>query len=148
MNRLLHIACCSLLCCALSIHAGSAQACKIEIRDIADYTKGRIPESAVFQGVVVSVAETANPDGSSSQEIEFRVVRWFSGTPQANTTVMGVTGSSLESDCKGLFNFSAKKGQEWLIFGQHYQGRIIPYKRLSKRLTDGNIPPALLEQLQ
>lgn len=144
MNRLLHIAC-SLLCCALSIHAGSAQACKIEIRDIADYTKGRIPESAVFQGVVVSVAETANPDGSSSQEIEFRVVRWFSGTPQANTTVMGVTGSRLESDC---FDFSAKKGQEWLIFGQRHQGRIIPYKRLSKRLTDGNIPPALLEQLR
>lgn len=148
MNRLLHIVCFWLACSALSIYAGTAHACKFKIHTIADYTKERIPESVVFQGVVVSVTETTNVDGSSNQEIEFRAVRWFSGAQQTSATVMGATGILRGTDCEGVFDFSAEKGQEWLIFGQRSQGRIIPNKQLSTRLTDGKIPSLLLEQIK
>lgn len=138
----------ALVCVALSLFASLGSACKPVMHHVSDYVAHRIPDHVVFLGTVVSVEETQVGEGTSTQNIEFLATRWFGGKAQETVSVRGVIGSYRGTDCEGLVDFSAKKGEEWLMFGQRYEGKVNPDRFLSRKIVNGAIPASLLKELK
>lgn len=139
----------ALLCITLSLFANHSFACRPQVRDVSDYVQHRIPDSVIFLGTVLSVGEKkAGKDGTSTQNIEFRTTRWFGGKAQEIVSVQGLTGSYRGTDCEGVSDFSAKKGEEWLIFGQLYDEKVKPDRFRSQKLVNGTMPDSLLKELK
>lgn len=138
----------ALLCITLSLFANLSSACRREASYVSDYVQHRIPNRVIFVGTVLSVGEKKiGKNGTSIQNIEFRATRWFGGKAQATVSVRGVIWSN-QGSCEGVFDFSAKKGEEWLIFGQLHEGRVNPDTFLSKKLVNGTIPDSILKELK
>ena len=139
----------ALLCITLSLFSNISSACSFKIRDVSDYVQHKTPDSVIFLGTVLSVGEKkVGKDGTFTQNIEFRATRWFGGKAQEIISVQGVTGNYRGTDCEGIFDFSAKNGEEWLIFGQLYDGKVKPDRFRSQKLVNGTIPDSLLKELK
>lgn len=138
------------LCLALAVFAQArlAFACRPMIQTVAEYRQHRIPNGAVFLGEVRSVRTRQTTDDSVVLDIEFRVSRWFEGVTQDSVLVRGLISRKFVTDCHGVFDFSARPGEQWLIFGQVSDGRVLPDNRLSVKVQGGKVPPSLLKQLE
>ena len=138
----------ALLCITLSLFASLSSACKPVVHRVSDYVQHRIPNHVIFLGTVLSVEEEQVGEGVTTQNIEFRATRWFGGEAQETVSVRGVIGSYRGTDCEGVVDFSAKKGEEWLMFGQLYEGKVNPDRFVSRKVVNGTIPASLLKELK
>lgn len=102
----------------------------------------------IFLGTVLSVHEQQIAPGVSTQNIAFLTRRWFEGKPQKTINVRGTVGSFTGTDCRGMSDFSAKVGEQWLIFGQYHEAKVNPDNHLSRKVINGEIPPALLKSIK
>lgn len=118
--------------------AETATACKPRFYHVEEYARS-IPDHAIFQGRVVSVV-----DGN----IRFSVTRWLGGDRLATPVIREVINSAAGTDCMGINDFTAKPGEEWLIFGRVREGVVEPERSLSLKLLDGKIPPDILNELK
>lgn len=147
--RRLNIATNGFLCVILlSLFASPALACRPKFQKVSDYVENRIPDHVIFLGTVISVEEKQVREGVSAQNIEFRTARWFGGKPQNTISVRGFIGSWQGTNCQGMSDFSAKTGEEWLIFGRLHDGKVNPDSELSRKIVKGEIPAALLKELK
>jgi len=117
------------------------------IHAVSDYFQKRDPDAVVFSGAVTSVTKLGESKGKAVYDIVFRPIHWVAGETRAVITVRGTTGSALGTDCEGQFDFLPKVGDEWLMFGQFYEGKVNPDVFLSSRFIDGRLPTELTKEL-
>lgn len=123
-------------------------ACKPLIYPISYYVQEQVSGQVIFLGKVVSVEEKKDKDGVVYQTIEFTPTRWFGGEKKGIFKVSGVIGTMHGTDCEGVFDFSAKVGEEWLIFGQLHDNIVTPDRFNSIKVIDGKIPPFILKEIK
>src|SRR5437868_6241554 len=130
----------SILCAAALALPTPSLACKPLIHPVSDYTLGRIPDRVVFFGRVATVREIERSRGTIMYELELAPSQWFSGEEHSSIVVRGMKGSAPGTDCADQFDLVATVGEEWLIFGQLYDGKVNPDVFLSTRVIDGRLP--------
>ena len=110
----------------------------------------------VFVGTVTAIKEKRVPAGQlpkgvavhdTIQDIQMKTSRWFAGSELPEVMVSGEITGGMDKPCAGIFDFSAAKGEQWLIFGQLADGKITPNKFRSEKLVDGKIPDDTLAAL-
>jgi hypothetical protein len=134
----------------LVLYAKESIACKLEPKgyDLKVFLASREPGQVVFLGKVVSIDSI--PSSSSTiltQKISFQVSKWWRGHARDVVIVVGVQGSAKGTSCEGVFDFSAKIGQEFLVIGYEEQGEIRPSKQLSKELESEKLHKDILALL-
>lgn len=102
----------------------------------------------VFLGTVASVTERSATDDSSVLDIGFHTQQWFLGSPQEHILVRGLITHRFLTDCHGVFDFSPKVGDQWLMFGQISEDQVVPDTSLSVKVQNGAISSSILRQLR
>ncbi|WP_426341401.1 hypothetical protein ACN9MZ_06490 [Pseudoduganella sp. S-14] len=138
----------ALIGAALLLPMDPSFACKPRFYKVSDYLAGSTAHSVVFSGIVTKVDGLKESNGTTLYDIVFKPVRWVVGQPVSMVTVRGVGGSMLGTDCEGQFDFLANVGDECLIFGNLYEGKVIPDVFVSRRATNGKFPGELVEELK
>lgn len=123
-----------------------AFACSPVFHDVSDYLEGRIPSHVIFLGTVTSTEER-KVEWGTRQKIEMRVTKWFDGPGSKTITVNGGLNDVGKDPCRGIFNFFTKVGDQWLIFGQLYEGVVNPDTSLTRPAPNGYIDPSLIKQI-
>ncbi|WP_157778635.1 hypothetical protein [Massilia violaceinigra] len=130
---------------ALLACPATVAACDIPSQTIADYLNGQANGRVVFVGNVV--ASTARKtDGLVIEDLTVSVSKSFgvATLPRTLPVLSRITGGS--NPC-GHADFSARAGEQWLIFGQRDAERVWPDLYLSRKLVNGRIDAALFRQL-
>ncbi|MDQ1920634.1 hypothetical protein [Massilia pseudoviolaceinigra] len=130
---------------ALLACPATVAACDIPSPAIADYLNGHANGRVVFVGNVV--ASTARKtDGLVIEDLTVSVSKSFgvATLPRTLPVLSRISGGS--NPC-GRADFSARAGEQWLIFGQRDAERVWPDLYLSRKLVNGRIGAALLRQL-
>ena len=112
----------------------------------AYFLRARDASSVVFEGIVSQVAETRKADGTRSQRIVMRVRRQWLGPPATEWVVSGTITAGANMPCAGVFDFSASRGQEWLIFGRLEGDVVVPDVQAS--VESHHIRPATRKALR
>lgn len=128
-----------------------AQACKLtpEAYDLSAYLSSDQPNKVVFQAEVESeIMDAKTKNGSKIQIIRFKPSRWWLGHAREKVTARGVTGSAPGTSCAGMFDFTVKTREVWLIAGYEENGVIYPSPNLSRLLTNRRLPADAQKALQ
>ncbi|MGO4468100.1 hypothetical protein, partial [Pseudoduganella sp. RAF53_2] len=72
---------------------------------------------------------------------------WWRGEATPTITMMTSSGAMSGTSCEGVWDFSVKVGEEWLIVGVINDGIVHPLPKLSTKIVDGKVPPQLLKVL-
>ncbi|MFZ6819999.1 hypothetical protein [Undibacterium sp. Ji22W] len=134
----------------LALLAKEAIACKLAPKgyDLKVFLASREPGQVVFLGKVISIDPIPSSSSSiSTQKISFQVSRWWRGQARDVVIAIGVQGSAKGTSCEGVFDFSAKIGQEFLVVGYEENGEIRPSKQLSKELEGDKLTKDILALL-
>ena len=131
---------------ALVLAPGIAMGCQRIPGRIADYTGRGNPAAVVFAGRVVAVEAAPATQGATAVRISILVTQWFAGGQSTRETVSGFIDSGRGTSCEGMFDFPARVGERWLVFGKREGQAVVPDITLSQRL-DGAIPATVLQQL-
>ncbi len=115
---------------------------------LADYVGNKIPNHVALRGTIVASRVIGVDHGVTTSASTLRVSQWFGKNEESSLVLIGSTGMDRDTDCAGVFDFSASPGEEWLIFGQRRDGKVYPDPLLSIRLVDGKIPAHLARQLK
>lgn len=102
----------------------------------------------VFYGKVISISEKSTTPGYTIQKITFKAIHWYRGKIDVPITALGIIDNTHQTDCSGMLNFSVKKGEEWLIFGQVNDGIVNPDHWNSEIIINGKLPPSAMKKLQ
>jgi len=134
---------------ALCLAAQGAFACKIppQAYDMHAYLKASDMPKVVVKAKVDDVTEMLRQDGVVEQRVELTASSWWRGEAMPNITMIASTGGMSGTSCEGVWDFSVKKGEEWLIVGVMTDGIVHPLPKLSTKITDGRIPPQLKKML-
>jgi hypothetical protein len=138
----------ALIVAALLLPMDASFACKPRFYKASDYLAGSIAHPVVFAGIVTRVDRHNESDGTTLYDIVFKPIRWVVGEPFSIVTVRGVRGSMSGTDCEGQFDFLANVDEEWLIFGNLYEGKVMPDVSVSRRAINGKFPGELVEELK
>ncbi|MFS2008141.1 hypothetical protein ACEN9F_31495 [Duganella sp. CT11-25] len=136
---------------AAILFSGQAGACKLapEAFDLAVFMSSDHANKVVFKGEVESVTMDAPAKhGEQVQIIHFKSERWWLGQAREKLSARGVMGSVPGTSCAGVFDFTVKNREVWLIAGYEENGVIYPSPQLSRRLVNGQIPADLRKLLQ
>jgi hypothetical protein len=122
-----------------------ASACTMhpDFKDLGAFIDAKRDDSVIFLGTVKSIHKSRMDDW----DITFETGKWWRGVPRSVASVSGGVGTRAGSSCEGVSDFSAKEGEQWLIVGTSYKGKIHPVRWLSLRLEDGNLPIKAEQQL-
>lgn len=134
----------------LVLFARESIACKLvpKAYDLKVFLASREPGQVVFLGKVVSIDPIPSSSSSNStQKISFQVSKWWRGQARDVVVAIGVQGSAKGTSCEGVFDFSAKIGQEFLVVGYEENGEIRPSKQLSKELEGDKLHKDILALL-
>lgn len=135
----------------LALFAKESIACKLAPKgyDLKVFLASREPGQVVFLGRVISIDPILSSSSAiSTQRISFQVSRWWRGKARDVVVAIGVQGSAKGTSCEGVFDFSAKIGQEFLVVGYEENGEIRPSKQLSKELEGDKLHKDILELLR
>ncbi|MBY0573215.1 MAG: hypothetical protein K2P84_06005 [Undibacterium sp.] len=113
--------------------------------DLNAFRENDNPSRVLFRAKVISTHETQESDAVIRQDIYFRASSWWYGAEMKEIVAVGYIGTMKGTSCAGVFDFSVKKGQEWLIIGSIENGIVVPANMLSILLIDGKIPATVLE---
>ena len=87
-------------------------------------------------------------EGGKVQIIRFKASRWWLGQVREKVNARGVTGSVPGTSCAGMFDFTVKTREVWLIAGYEENGVIYPSPHLSRILPNGRLPADAQKVLQ
>lgn len=134
----------------ICLAAGAASACKLspDAYDLAAFLRAPGDSKVVFLGKVLSVREYRISEDLTEQKIRFETSRWWRGTGEQSVLAKGVVGLLKGTDCAGVFDFSVKQGEEWLIVGYVEKGEIRPSHLLSIPTSSGKLPDDTLTLLE
>ena len=141
----------SLLISTALVLCARAQACKLapEAYDLSAYISSDQPNKVVFQAEVESATMDAEAkDGAKVQIIRFKPSRWWLGQARENVGARGMKGSAAGTSCAGMFDFTVKTGEVWLIAGYQKNGVIYPSSHLSRLLPNGRLSADAQKALQ
>ncbi|MBV8634163.1 MAG: hypothetical protein JO002_06710 [Burkholderiaceae bacterium] len=127
----------------------AAFACKLsaEATDLTAFLMAKNESQVVFLGKVKSVQALPRTSNETNQDITFEASKWWRGTPQNLVLALGAEDTMAGTDCAGIFDFSAQEGEQWLVVGTWWNGKINPSGLLSMRLQNGNLPAEIKGQL-
>ena len=134
---------------ALSLLAPAALACKIppQAYDMRAYLRDADMPKVVVKAKVEEVTELLRQGGVVEQRAELTTTSWWRGEATPNITMIANSGGMGGTSCEGVWDFSVKVGEEWLIVGVINDGVVHPLPRLSTRIIDGRVPPQLRKLL-
>lgn len=140
-----------LLCIAsITFLPNVAFACKLgaEATDLGSFLEAKNDSQVVFLGKVTLVQELPRTASETNRNITIQTSKWWRGAPQGVVQVFGAEGTMAGTDCAGLFDFSARVGEQWLVVGTWWNGQIHPSGLLSVRLEkSGKLPAEIKAQL-
>jgi len=127
----------------------AAFACKLsaEVTDLTAFLEAKKESQVVFLGKVKSIQALPRTSNETVTDITFEASKWWRGTPQDFVLALGAAGTMAGTDCAGIFDFSAQEGEQWLVVGTWWNGKIHPSGLLSVRLQNGNLPAEIKGQL-
>jgi len=130
---------------ALCLFAQGALACKIppQAYDMQAYLKTNGLPKVVLKGKIEEVTEMLRQGGVVEQRIEVATSSWWRGEANPNVTMMASSGTMNGTSCAGVWDFTVKVGEEWLIVGVLNDGVVHPLPKLSAKIVDGKMPPHL-----
>ncbi|MGO4379283.1 hypothetical protein AB4Z19_13475 [Pseudoduganella sp. RAF19] len=133
----------------LCLIADAASACKVPAvaSDMQAYLRSNNMPKVVLKGKVAEVTEMLRQGGVVEQRIEIETSSWWRGEATPTITMMTSSGAMSGTSCEGVWDFSVKVGEEWLIVGVINDGIVHPLPKLSTKIVDGKVPPQLLKVL-
>jgi hypothetical protein len=133
----------------LCLAAQGAIACKLppQAYDMRAYLSASDMPKVVVKAKVDEVTEMLRQDGVVEQRVEMTATSWWRGEASQSITMIASTGGMNGTSCQGVWDFSVKVGEEWLIVGVMTDGIVHPLPRLSTKIVDGKIPPQLKKML-
>lgn len=119
-----------------------ASACKLspEATDLGAFLSAKKDGQVVFLGKVQSIQDLPSNSSEVKRDITFEASKWWRGSPQSVVPAFGAVGTMAGSDCEGIFDFSAREGEQWLVVGTWWKGKVHPSGLLSVRLQNENLP--------
>jgi len=129
----------------LCLIADSALACKVPsvASDMKAYLRSNKMPQVVVKGKVAEVTEMLRQGGVVEQRIEIETSSWWRGEATPTITMMTSSGAMAGTSCEGVWDFSVKVGEEWLIVGVINDGVVQDLPKLSTKIVDGKVPPQL-----
>ncbi|WP_162791441.1 TonB family protein [Dyella tabacisoli] len=133
-----------------ALFAFSAQACSPATYPdpVMHFLQQDGPGAMVFVGVVTSVKSQGDAKKNISQDIVFRPTRALRGNYNESLPVRGFITTDPLAPCGNFFDFTAREGEEWLIFGHLRDGVVYPDKASSRQIKNGTVPPHVLSLLK
>lgn len=135
----------------LLVFSGSALPCEHPSpskNPARDFITRNAAGSVIFLGRVLSVTETINEAGNTIQSISIRPSKQWRGSYKGLITVRGfTTRKGATHSCAGVFDFSARVGDQWLIFGYDIRGIVQPDSFISLKVPNGNLPTSVAKML-
>jgi len=130
---------------ALCLLAQGALACKVppQAYDMRAYLRAADMPKVVVKAKVEEVTELLRQGGVVEQRIELTTSSWWRGEATPSITMLANSGGMGGTSCAGVWDFSVKVGEEWLIVGVMNDGIVHPLPKLSAKIVDGRIPPHL-----